>query len=291
MIPTTIRDGKGPNGGRPSGEAADMAGRPRSAREVPALDTQVLADLLDCRVPLVVVRSFTPPVVCTQIAEYLRSQCEPRPYTHEIYEDGQVKYLYFGVDRVGEPFNYTFTHWDRAAAQQHYYDNALPGIRRLRAAAAPYLSPIDRLRVELDELWPAGATVASFKGRKMFVGIARVMQADRSHASHESPHFDALPPAICPLDGQLAANIFIAVPPTGGELEVWGAPPLPPEAVLPDNWRDIGGDPIVVKPEVGDLLLFNSRRPHATTPFASGDRISLQCFIGYRRDGALLFWN
>lgn len=263
----------------------------RGVYEAPGLDTRVLRDLIECRVPLVVVRSFAAPDVCTQIAGYLRAQGNPRPYTHEIYEAGQVKHLYFGVDRVGEPFNATFTRNDRAAARQQYYDNALRGIRRLREAAAPYLSPIDRLRVELDELWPDGATVAAFEGRKMFVGIARVMHSDRSHASHENPHFDALPPSVQSLDGQLAANIFIAVPPVGGELELWDAPPLPPEAVLPDTWRATGGDPIVFKPETGDLLLFNSRRPHATTPFETGDRISLQCFIGYRRGGPLLFWN
>jgi hypothetical protein len=258
---------------------------------VSALDSQVLADLFRGEACLAIVKAFASPAMCARITEYVRHRVTASPYTHEVYEHGQVQHVYFGVDRVGVPFNSTLTVVDTARAREHYYAEALPTIRRLRAAAAPELSPIDRLRLELDELWPRGAHIGSFEGRSMFVGIVRAMQPSRSEGSELHPHFDALPASVARFDGQFAANIFVSVPPAGGELEVWDVPPFEPTGELPDEWRLVGGEPVAVKPEVGDLILFNARKPHAIRRFSGCDRISVQTFIGYRQDGPLLLWN
>ena len=91
----------------------------------------------------------------------------------------------------------------------------------MRTLARPAVTPIDKLRLELDEQFPHGATVARFQGRKMLTGIARITRAAYSQIVAEQPHFDALPEKYGVLDAQLAANIYLAVPPKGGELEIW----------------------------------------------------------------------
>jgi hypothetical protein len=258
---------------------------------VSELDEPVLAKLFRDDTPIVVVKGFASEAMCDRMMAFLHDAATPTPYTHEVYDHGQVKHLYFGVDRIGTPFNSTLVPGDSSAARECYYRDALPGIRRLRAGAFPHVSPIDRLRLELDELWPVGAHIASFDGRSMFVGIVRMMRPGSSASSELHPHFDALPAAILPFDGQFSANIFMAVPPSGGELEVWDVPPFSPGGVLPDNWRPIAGEPLTVRPERGDLILFNSRKPHAIRRFADGDRVSIQTFIGYRDNRPLLLWN
>src|SRR6266481_2478639 len=236
-------------------------------RVAPALDVPLLRDLFGGRVAVVVVHEFALPEVCDRVRDFVRERAAVSPYTHEVYEGREVKQLYFGVDRVGVPFNSTMTPVDTKRSKENYYCEAIPAIRRLRTVCAPYMSAIDRLRLELDELWPLGAHNASFEGRSMFVGIVRLMQPLASEASELYPHFDALPSAICPLDGQFAANIFMAVPPLGGELEVWDVAPVPPGGVLPADWRAMSGEPVRVMPMQGDLVIFNSRMPHAVRRF------------------------
>jgi hypothetical protein len=265
--------------------------RQQRTQIVPRLETDNLDDLLRDRVCVLVVRPYADPLVCKHVATFLRSSAEIEPYTHETHEKGKVDYVYLGVDRIGIPFNSTLDPDRAEEATRTYYDSALPGIRGIRNGCYPFLSPLDRLRVELDEIHPPGATVAAFHGRKMFVGIARLMRPEGSGASQEVPHFDALASSICELDVQLAANAFVAVSESGGELEVWDVRPLEPGDQLRPDWRNQADLPLAIKPEVGDMILFNARRPHAIRAFESGDRISLQCFIGHRASGPLLLWN
>lgn len=50
--------------------------------------------------------------------------------------------------------------------------------------------------------------------------------------SAEQPHFDALPEESAVLDAQLATNIYLAVPLSGGELGICDAPPLSTSSYL-----------------------------------------------------------
>jgi hypothetical protein len=258
---------------------------------VTELGPENLFDLLEDHLCLLIVKAFADPLICRHVANYLRASAEIQPYTHETQGDEKLEYVYLGVDRIGVPFNSTLTRLNPEEASRIYYDSALKGIREVRQGCHPFLSPIDQLRLELDEIYPSGTNIAAFEGRKMFVGIARLMKAARSAASQEVPHFDALPRSICDLSKQFAANVFLAVPEQDGELEVWDVQPLDPNDTLPTDWRDRAEQALTVKPEVGDLIFFNSRRPHAVREFKSGDRISLQCFIGVQGGSPLLLWN
>ncbi|HVE70653.1 MAG TPA: 2OG-Fe(II) oxygenase [Thermoanaerobaculia bacterium] len=256
-----------------------------------ALTADGLSRLLSGRALALRIASYANAELCQRLASWLANHDGRRPYDHEIHEHGTIRYAYYGVDRVGTPFNSVLTAASDSTARQQYYADALPQIRQVRAAAAPYLSPIDKLRLELDEVWPAGALLARFEEKPMFVGIARIMNAATSVSSELYPHVDGLPATIFPLVEQLAANIYLEVPPTGAELEIWaqfgwidgrshvpvGRPDVPPT--------------LVVRPAVGDLVIFNARRLHAIHRFDTGVRTTLQGFIGYAGDGPLLLWD
>lgn len=87
-----------------------------------------------------------------------------------------------GVQRVG--FSYFETVRD-AERERGYFELAVPTIRELRAVCAPLLIPTDRLRLELDEIWPGGASLTSMHGRKMFVGVARMFEDGHSVPPHQ----------------------------------------------------------------------------------------------------------
>jgi hypothetical protein len=267
---------------------------PGSIKITDALQQGDLADLIAGKTFILVVKNFVSEA-CRQAIEGFVRNARTEPYTYTVQEAGKPKHVYVGVDRIGTPFNSTLGKTDREQFQRAYYESALPNIQTMRRNFLPYLSPIDRLRLELDEIWPSGAQIAAFEGKKMFVGIFRVMAPELSGGSADHPHFDALPRQICSLDAQIAANIYISVPPSGGELEVWTLDPLTPEDRLEDvdgkPWRLSAPLPIQYKPEATDLVLFNSRRPHAVRAFSGRPRVSMQCFIGHRANAPLVLWN
>jgi hypothetical protein len=240
---------------------------------------------------LLIVEEFYPVDACRRFSEKILGSSSVERYTHEIVVDGKLEQQYFGVDRLGQPFNATYGTAPGSDAWEHYYRSVEPARDGMRGLAKPALTPIDKLRLELDEQFPHGATVATFQGRKMLTGIARITRSAYSQMSAEQPHFDALPEKYAVLDAQLAANIYLAVPPKGGELEIWDVPPLHPLASTANDWRAELPESILVKPRLGELILFNCRRPHAVSAFSGADRVSTQAFIGYRRNERLQLWN
>ena len=54
----------------------------------------------------------------------------------------------------------------------------------------------------------------------------------------------------------------------------------------------LGPPCLIIRPEPGDLILFNSRRMHAVTPGNDQPRLSLSCFVGYRGVAEpLTYWS
>ena len=255
------------------------------------LDGESISALNDDKLLAVVVRNFYRPELAEDLSSKILSSSEVAQYTHELADGDMLVQKYFGVDRLGFPFNLTYHAKEHDPLVEQYYREARVGIERMRTLSAPGISPIDKLRLVLDEVYPDGATVAAFEGRKMLAGIGRITKAELSYMSAEQPHFDALPERYAQLDGQLAANIYLKVPDKGGELELWDVAPVNPLSEAPEDWRAVLPQSIKIKPEVGDLVIFNCRRPHAVCEFQGDDRVSVQMFMGYQKDKALLLWN
>lgn len=55
---------------------------------------------------------------------------------------------------------------------------------------------------------------------------------------------------------------------------------------------DIGVTRVVIKPELGDLILCDSGQIQAVPPAVGGSRVSVSIFMGYRSvDKPLTYWS
>lgn len=258
------------------------------------LDEWALRDLFDEKVVAIVVPGFCPPADCVALAHAIENDAAIEEYYYEVaHADGRRERLGFGVSRLGTTFNTTFGRPRDSEEASRYYQDALRYVKKIRALSAPRLAPIDKLRLELDEMWPPGAQIGAFEGRKMFVGVARITHPG-SDTLEKKPHVDSLPPTF-ELAGQYSANIYLSVPESGGELVAWPLPEMSAKDIddLARNeelWRKDLGRGIEIKPRVGDLILINTRKPHAVRRFDQGSRISLQSFIGRLPSQALRLW-
>jgi hypothetical protein len=262
----------------------------RIVRIANKLSANIIQELIHDDIVAIVIEGYYPAHLCDLLSHNILHSKDIDPYTHEVVEDKVLLQKYFGVDRIGIPFNSTYNITSPAEIN-NYYGEVNAQTERLRRYCEYYLSPIDKLRLELDELFVPGATVGHFENKKMLAGIVRISKAEKSYLSALEPHFDALPPKYAQLDAQLAANIYVKVPDIGGELEIWDIPALSPFTQAPDQWRAQLPAPIKIKPQLGDLVIFNCRKPHAICAFVGEERITTQMFMGYQLEKPLLLWN
>lgn len=171
---------------------------------------------------------------------------------------------------------------------------------------APSLGPLDKLRLELDEIWPTGATVRKdAQGRSFLAGVTRVMHGPTRYIDGFM-HVDELAPMV-ENQGTFSANVYLKVPPTGGELAVW------PVAVR-SRWdfyrhaetlshltaqgeegqailRRRFPHPKHIKVTPGDLVVICVQRPHAAQGFPMGTRVSVQSFLSFEKGKPLVLDN
>jgi len=169
----------------------------------------------------------------------------------------------------------------------------------------PYLWPLDQFRLELDETWLHGATLARDKdtGRPMGGGLPRIMLGP-TRWKKGFIHADQFSPLSIDR-GLFSANIYLNLPDRGstnndideGELHIW---PLDirkdldwyenmdllkgmtiQDASMQIKLRKELGTPLKIHVDPGDLVLLCVQRPHAAIGFKEGSRVSLQCFIQY----------
>lgn len=264
---------------------------------VEALSKSVLQKLFRDEICALRVPNYCSPEALVSLQNFIQAAQENFIKSYYVgYKNQKPTKKFYGIHLWGTPYNSTYHHRPDHKSFQSYYQAAVTNIQTLRKAVAPYLSPMDQLRLQLDEHWTAGACIATFpKNKNMFVGICRFIFAQDSFLGGEQPHFDSLPPHVQHLEKQYSANIYMDIPHEGGELEIWNIPPLVPTDIIRSNvekdWRAILPSPLVIKPKPRELILFNTRRPHAVRGFKKGTRSSIQCFIGQYKDGSLEFWS
>lgn len=151
-------------------------------------------------------------------------------------------------------------------------DRVVEAMREFRTAAAPALSPIDRLRLELDEIAPRGAGLYRKRRRLSVAGVGRVMDS-----SGELVHADT---------GRrncLTANVYLRMPVDGGGTRIWkhdGAYRDSPQSYLFRPGEIPEATPCcLVEPGEGDLVVWNPALPHAVRPFEDAPRLSMQTWL------------
>ncbi|GKW10407.1 MULTISPECIES: 2OG-Fe(II) oxygenase [Pectobacterium] len=218
--------------------------------------------------------------------------------SEQIMGYGFQKYLNApSIGRIGMAF---YEADNQPPLMANYFENAFDNIDELRKRCTPYVSPIDLLRCMLDEVWPAGAQLETLYGRKMYVGLSRVVNPGVTFLAHHDIFAKDAPDSFQAhsLQAQMAANVYLSMPSEGGSLQIWDQP-LSPEAFDELRGDSYGIEPAIlgdatleICPQAGDLILFNSRRMHAVTPGTDSIRLSLSCFVGYRGPAMpLTFWS
>ncbi|AOU99154.1 hypothetical protein BI364_15510 [Acidihalobacter yilgarnensis] len=249
------------------------------------LDLPLLKRLVDGTDTAAVIRQYIPQELAVLLGE-------------KILGKGFSRYINApSIGRIGMAFYETER---KRGLMEKYFDDAVRGIHELREKCAPYLSPMDTLRCMLDELWPVGANLASLYGRKMHVGLSRIVEPGIHFLAHHDILEKDAPGTeeARSLRAQLACNIYLKMPDEGGALQIWD------RFLTPDEFDGIRGDcygihpdvlghpDVEVRPEPGDLIIFDSTRMHAVTPGRHQSRLSLSCFIGYRGPTApLVVWS
>ncbi|MDP9933599.1 2OG-Fe(II) oxygenase [Variovorax paradoxus] len=169
-----------------------------------------------------------------------------------------------------------------------YLKAASDEVAGFRQLCAPFLSPIDMLRLVLDEAWTAGANIATIRQRKAFTGVARIVQEGGS----TPPHQDRLVARHVDLSAfvaeQLAANVYLQTSSSGGELELWD---LQLSAAEYQAIREPGKAGVTahslrprdlsIAPDTGDLIIFRSTSLHAIQQAGGRPRVTCSSFIGY----------
>lgn len=207
------------------------------------------------------------------------------------------KYAKEIVGRIGLSFSETKN--DNINLKK-YYNNSISNIVAIRDAFSPYLSPIDKLRLDLQEVWQEGAILGNNKEhRKTFVGLCRIIEPNKEVL----PHQDILKwdtdnkNKFTDILTQLAVNIYLKIPEKGGELELWDLELSQKKYQLLAKGKygieySLLPEPTnIIKPLLGELILFNSQKIHSIRQ-GNTSRITMSCFIGYKSDNnPLVYWS
>jgi len=151
-----------------------------------------------------------------------------------------------------------------------YYRDANKNIKKVRNMFSPYQSPMDKLRLNLQEIWPAGANLENLYGKNMFVGLLQVLEKGTDILPHQNVLKRDAPNALLAhtLEAQLAVNIYLQMPTRGGEIELWSQTCgdaeyqslLIKQGEYATDRNKIGKPAMTFKPRAGDLVIFNARK-------------------------------
>lgn len=164
----------------------------------------------------------------------------------------------------------------------------------LRAGLRP--DPVAVSLARLGAAWGAAVSPATIGGRPAFGGTLREINAGALI------HFDDInrefPGGVFDQDvvAQLAFNVWVEVPRSGGGTSVWRRrwEPVDEEAreaygFLPSTVE--GRQRVCLAPELGDGLLFNPANFHAVDPNPGERRIAFAFFLGLTTTGQLIAWS
>lgn len=168
------------------------------------------------------------------------------------------------VDRVGPT--------DSAPLGEARFASGVEMMQAIRAAAAPNLAPIDRLRLELDEIAPRGASLYRRDGEVSLSGVGRVMTTSKQLVHADTGRRNCL-----------TANVYLRMPASGGGTRIWrfdGHYRRSPRSYLFQPGELPESTPsCLLEPQACDLVIWNPALPHAVLAFDDPPRVTLQTWL------------
>lgn len=249
-----------------------MKGGWRERREFP-LTTETLTALLANEIPAIRIKGFATPAECGLFAEAMRTG-NRKAYSVET----PIEYI--GISQ------YEFR-WDNGKKD---YFNAVPkAFADQKYVFERSFDPLSRLIETISQIWPTPLALAQDQYGPYFAGIIRFASSGIGLHADFAP-FNMPGYAVAHIDAQLAWNLFVEAPSSGGITTVHNAPwtPAMEPGVPPQSYglpRDSveGRESFCYTPIAGDVVLFNSRNPHevsAGEPVGGPGRLQIGSFIG-----------
>lgn len=244
-----------------------------------------------------VIRNFLEEELVEKLRNYISTQ-RHEVYLHDVEDGDDVKTGHYGVNRIGMPFNLTFNDSGEEIFEE-YHQQALAHFQELEQVCAPHSTPMQQVIDKIGDEWEQGIEVGMRNGKTMSSSIFRITLPNNKDV--ETPHCDSLPAdktfieSSNGFEAQFGLNIYIDVPNSGGELLVWDMPALTLEEASQNNNKlpnaENFPEPKSVSPNSGDLIIVNTRKPHAISSFDGKERTAISCFIGFSAGLPLQIWS
>eukprot|EP01036_Dinobryon_divergens_P031709 gene31709-41158_t len=276
------------------------------------------------------IRKYVNPEVVSKIMEFV-AKMSLTDYGHETYspDSGNIMVESYGVKRLreGVPLNSLYnilgTPPERRSPEDlakviDYVEMGKRCQTQLAEVCSPQLSPAEVCLQDLNALWPTGAQIACFKDGSSdgllpsWIGqIRQTMNSTSSEAAiklERNLHVDCLKPEVMKLDAQLSFNCYLEAPPAGGRIIVSTASRVSPEkisigsancviALDDDDAAAAAAEPvkkIFIPIEAGCAIFINTWVYHGVESFETGERCSVQSFIGLPAEELempIIMWN
>ena len=279
----------------PDGSSSSENLRHQLVQVSPEITVDAINSLIDGSISALRVPDFYPLDKCHKLARWFIAHPDRALYGQNVTDQaaiGGVRYLDYHVDRIGFPRNQLIGKAPDSPEFREYFESKsriMDAVARIAGAE----HPIVQLISSCERIYPYGAKIEEINRREVFVGIGRITRPGAETLLSKFPHVDG----VWPYQMHFSANVFLAAPKQGGELEVFGGPTLSAQEVASvgaeHNFRT---DPNymcsqLIKPQTGDLIIINTRRPHAVCGFEHGSRVTISSFIGLDAGQPLKFYS
>jgi L-gamma-glutamyl-L-propargylglycine hydroxylase len=229
------------------------------------------------------IREFSAPEECARIVASL-DRCDLGAYDERliyprITKLGPAAYDFYGLGTLPEAY------WKAAAEAREARSRLLDGG-----------DPMDLAVGKVRAAWQDEVRPATSGGRALFAGMIReITYGAKLHFDEIVREFpgvlDETPASF------LTLNWYFSMPEGGGETRVYRRRWRPADEMYRDGYgyteEAVAGEPVAtVRPETGDIVLFDSRNLHSVAEVSgAGRRVSLSFFLGITGRGPLAIWS